>query len=99
MTNSKNNSRKKITNIISEEKDINTKEIDIIGIYDPSDNDLSINLWSYSDGEKILGLINKIKKLTLSWLENWKYFFFEFKQICLIIFSSVFLKLNKIDLK
>jgi len=62
----KNNSQKKITNIISEEKDINTKEIDIIGIYDPSDNDLSINLWSYSDGEKILRLINKIKKINLS---------------------------------
>ena len=60
------NSQKEIKNLVSEEKDINAKEIDIIGIYDPSDNDLSINMWGYSDGKKIIGLINKIKKINLS---------------------------------
>ena len=62
----KTNSQKKITNIISEERDITAKEINIVGIYDPSDNDLSINMWSYSDGKKILELIRKIKKINLS---------------------------------
>ena len=62
----KTNSQKEITSIISEEKDITAKEINIIGMYDPSDNDLSINMWSYSDGKKIIGLISKIKKINLS---------------------------------
>jgi len=62
----KTNSQKKITNIISEERDITAKEINIVGIYDPSDNDLSINMWSYSDGKKILELISKIEKINLS---------------------------------
>ena len=35
-------------------KTLHAKEINIIGIYDPSDNDLSINMWSYSDGKKII---------------------------------------------
>ena len=62
----KTNSQKEITSIISEEKDITAEEINIIGMYDPSDNDLSINMWSYSDGQKIIGLISKIKKINLS---------------------------------
>ena len=62
----KTNSQKEITSIISEEKDITAKEINIIGMYDPSDNDLSINMWSYSDGQKIIGLISKIEKINLS---------------------------------
>jgi len=62
----KTNSQKEITSIITQEKGIGAKEIDIIGIYDPSDNDLSINMWSYSEGAKILGQINKIKKINLS---------------------------------
>lgn len=62
----KTNSQKQITNIISEEKDLSSKEINIIGIYDPSENDLSINMWSYSDGRKIITLLKKIKKINLS---------------------------------
>ena len=38
----------------------------LVGIYDPSDNDLSINMWEFSDGEKILRVIKKIEKLNLS---------------------------------
>ena len=38
----------------------------MVGIYDPSDNDLSINMWEFSDGEKISKIIKKIKKLNLS---------------------------------
>ena len=36
------------------------------GLYDPDDNDLSINMWEFSDGEKILEIIKKIQKLNLS---------------------------------
>ena len=60
------NLQKKIINIVSEENDLTTNEIDIIGVYDPSDNDLSINMWSYSDGNKIVKLIKRINKINLS---------------------------------
>ena len=35
-------------------------------MYDPSENSLSMDMWSNSDGEKILNLFNKIKKINLS---------------------------------
>jgi len=38
----------------------------LVGIYDPSDNDLSINMWELSDGEKISKIIKKIQKIDLS---------------------------------
>ena len=60
------NLEKKNPNVISEEKSFTDKETSIIGIYDPSENDLSINMWSYSDGQKITGLIKKINKVDLS---------------------------------
>ena len=40
---------------INEEKNILSQNINIIGIYDPSDNDLSINMWKNSNGKKWSG--------------------------------------------
>ena len=51
---------------INEEKNILSKKINIIGIYDPSDNDLSINMWKNSNGKKILEIVDKINKINLS---------------------------------
>ena len=51
---------------ITEENNLNLDENYLVGIYDPSDNDLSINMWELSDGEKITKIIKKIKKLNLS---------------------------------
>jgi hypothetical protein len=51
---------------ITEENNLNLKKNYLVGIYDPSDNDLSINMWEFSDGEKILKIIKKIQKLNLS---------------------------------
>ena len=62
----KTHSNKKIIDTITEEKAITSKEISIIGIYDPSDNDLSINMWSYSDGIEIIESIKKINQISLS---------------------------------
>ena len=36
------------------------------GIYDPSEYDLTMDMWSYSDGTKVINLINKIQKINLS---------------------------------
>jgi hypothetical protein len=60
------NLQKITTNIINEEKNITLKETNIIGIYDPSDHGLSINMWSYSDGEKIVKLVKRINRINLS---------------------------------
>ena len=51
---------------INEEKNILSQNINIIGIYDPSDNDLSINMWKNSNGKKILEIVDKINKINLS---------------------------------
>ena len=51
---------------ITEENNLNLDENYLVGIYDPSDNDLSINMRELSDGEKITKIIKKIKKLNLS---------------------------------
>ena len=51
---------------ITEENNLNLEKNYLVGIYDPSDNDLSINMWEFSDGEKISKIIKKIKKLNLS---------------------------------
>ena len=62
------NIQNKIKNEISvdEEENLLSKNISIAGIYDPSDNDLSIDMWTNSDGLKILENINKIQKISLS---------------------------------
>jgi len=43
-----------------------TKEIKIVGLYDPAENGLDINMWSNSDGDQILNIFKRIDKLDLS---------------------------------
>ena len=52
--------------IIIDKEILFTKNINIAGIYDPSDNDLSIDMWINSNGKKILEIIDKIQKKNLS---------------------------------
>ena len=51
---------------ITQETDLSLVKNYLAGLYDPDDNDLSINMWEFSDGEKILEIIKKIQKLNLS---------------------------------
>ena len=51
---------------VDEEKNLFSKNINIVGIYDPSENDLSMDMWTNSNGVKILELIDKIKNINLS---------------------------------
>ena len=62
------NIQNKIKNeiLVDEEENLLSKNINIAGIYDPSDNDLSMDMWTNSDGLKILENINKIQKISLS---------------------------------
>ena len=59
--NSKNNDL-----VIEFDENIKSNEIEVVGIYDPSENSLTIDMWSNSDGNKILDLFNKIQKIDLS---------------------------------
>ena len=40
--------------VVNEEKNLFSKDINIVGIYDPSDNDLTMNMWINSNGKKVL---------------------------------------------
>ena len=45
---------------------MNSKRTKIIGLYDPNDYDLDINMWSNSDGDQLKDIFGRIAKLDLS---------------------------------
>ncbi len=45
---------------------LKSKEVEIIGLYDPEDFDLEINVWTNSDGDQLKYLFTNLKKLDLS---------------------------------
>ncbi len=51
---------------VNEDENISSKKINIVGIYDPSENDLSMGMWLNSNGKMILEVIKKIQKINLS---------------------------------
>ena len=51
---------------IEETQTVVSKEIKIVGLYDPEENGLDINMWSNSNGDQILKIFNRIDKLDLS---------------------------------
>ena len=57
------------TNLISVEQDekFNQDENNLVGLYDPDENDLTIDMWEKSDGNKITQIVEKIHKLNLSY--------------------------------
>ena len=58
--NSKNTSNIINSNILEENK------ISIVGLYDPEDNELSIDMWSNSNGNEVKLILNKLDKTDLS---------------------------------
>ena len=57
------------TNLISIEQDekLNQDKNNLVGLYDPDENDLTIDMWEKSDGDKITQIVEKIHKLNLSY--------------------------------
>ena len=53
-------------NLIKLDKKLDSKETKIVGLYDPEDYGLDINMWSNSDGLKLKDLFNSIDKFNLS---------------------------------
>ena len=51
---------------ITQDQTLLSKKIEVVGLYDPAENGLDINMWINSDGQKILKLIDSIDKIDLS---------------------------------
>jgi len=54
------------TSSIFQDTSLDSKMTKIIGLYDPNDYDLDINMWSNSDGDQLKDLFGRIAKLDLS---------------------------------
>ena len=57
--------QKKDNSIIVDQK-IDSKEIKILGLYDPEDYDLKIDMWINSDGDQLKNIFSNINNLNLS---------------------------------
>ena len=51
---------------IEEDQTLASNKIKIIGLYDPAENGLDINMWSNSNGDQILNIFKRINKMNLS---------------------------------
>ena len=51
---------------IEEDQTLVSKVIKIVGLYDPAENGLDINMWSNSNGDDILNILKRINKIELS---------------------------------
>ncbi len=51
---------------IEETPTLISKEIKIVGLYDPEENGLDINMWSNSNGDQIMNIFKRINKIDLS---------------------------------
>ena len=51
---------------IEEDQALVSKKIKIVGLYDPAENGLNINMWSKSNGDQILNIFQRINKMDLS---------------------------------
>ncbi len=51
---------------ISVDENLNSKEIKIIGLYDPEEFDLKIDMWSNSNGDQLKYLFSNLAKINLS---------------------------------
>ena len=51
---------------IEEDQTLAANKIKIVGLYDPEENGLDINMWSKSNGDQILNIFKRINKINLS---------------------------------
>ncbi len=56
----------KQNNLVQVDSSLDSQDIKIIGLYDPEDYDLKIDMWSNSDGDQLKYLFENLKKLNLS---------------------------------
>ena len=51
---------------IEEDQTLISNKVKIVGLYDPAENGLDINMWSKSNGDQILNIFKRINKMDLS---------------------------------
>ena len=51
---------------IKEDQTLASNKIKIVGLYDPAENGLDINMWSKSNGDQILNIFKRLDKMNLS---------------------------------
>ena len=51
---------------IEEDQTLTSNKIKIVGLYDPAENGLDINMWSKSNGDQIINIFKRINKMNLS---------------------------------
>ncbi len=61
-----NMQNKKKSDSIKVDETLNSKEIKIIGLYDPEDFGLKIDMWSNSNGDQLKYLFSNLAKINLS---------------------------------
>jgi len=59
-------SQKNYENKIQEDQTLISEKIEIIGLYDPAENGLDINMWANSNGDQILNIFKRINRIKLS---------------------------------
>ena len=57
---------KTIKNQIEFDQNLASDQVRILGLYDPEENGLDINMWSNSDGDQLKNIFAKIKKMEFS---------------------------------
>ena len=57
---------KSIKNQIEFDQNLASDQIKILGLYDPEDNGLDINMWLNSDGDQLKNIFAKLKKIEFS---------------------------------
>ena len=53
-------------NSIELDENLIENKTELFGLFDPEDNSLDINMWSYSDGDQLKKIFSKLNKITLS---------------------------------
>ena len=53
-------------NTVQVDASLDSKDIEILGIYDPEDYNLQIDMWSNSDGDQLKYLFSNLSKMNLS---------------------------------
>ena len=56
----------KKNNEIELDKNLDSKEIKIFGLYDPQNYGLDVNMWSNSDGDQLKNIFSKLNKINFS---------------------------------
>ena len=58
----------KTTDSIELDKNLISKKVKIVGLYDPEEHGLTIDMWTNSDGKKLKSLFESLEKIKLNYL-------------------------------